>query len=82
MDCLQTSVVRNYAYLGDYDEDGRVRHVSSHLACFHGGNWLMGGKLMNNDTIVQYGLALVEGCWNTYESTMYVILFVCHKMPC
>lgn len=29
----------------------------------------IGGKLLNNDTIVQIGLELVDGCWNTYAST-------------
>ncbi|KAF9010160.1 glycoside hydrolase [Cyathus striatus] len=67
---LRTSTVGNHVYLADYDSSGRIRHVSSHLACFHGGNWLFGGKLLNNDTIVQYGLELVDACWNTYASTV------------
>ena len=33
------------------------------------GNWIMGGKLMNNNTINQIGLDLNEACWNTYQST-------------
>ena len=32
----------------------------------------LGGKLINNETIVNYGLDLVEGCWNTYSGTAYV----------
>lgn len=32
-----------------------------------------GGKLLNNQTIVDYGLALMEACWNTYASTAYVL---------
>ncbi|KAH7339611.1 seven-hairpin glycosidase [Rhizoctonia solani] len=48
---------------------GRVRHISSHLACFHGGNWIMGGRLTGNDTIMQYGLRLTDACWNSYEKT-------------
>ncbi|CAE6357474.1 unnamed protein product [Rhizoctonia solani] len=47
----------------------QVRHISSHLACFHGGNWIMGGRLTGNDTIVQYGLRLTDACWNSYEKT-------------
>jgi mannosyl-oligosaccharide alpha-1,2-mannosidase len=39
------------------------------LACFHGGNWILGGKLLNNETIVKYGLDLTDGCWNTYART-------------
>ena len=29
---------------------------------------------MNNETIVNWGLALMESCWNTYASTAYVLL--------
>ncbi|KAF8739874.1 glycosyl hydrolase 47 family, partial [Rhizoctonia solani] len=67
----QTAVntsIPNLIYLGDYT-GGRVRHISSHLACFHGGNWIMGGRLTGNDTIVQYGLHLTDACWNSYEKT-------------
>ncbi|CAE6517761.1 unnamed protein product, partial [Rhizoctonia solani] len=60
--------VPDLLYLGDYT-GGKVRHISSHLACFHGGNWIMGGRLTGNDTIVQYGLRLVDACWNSYEKT-------------
>ncbi|THV01974.1 seven-hairpin glycosidase [Dendrothele bispora CBS 962.96] len=66
---LSVSDVGNHLYLADYDSSRRIRHVGSHLACFYGGNWIMGGKLTNNETIVNYGLELVEGCWNTYSST-------------
>lgn len=40
----KTSVVGNHTHLADYDADGRIRHTSSHLACFHGGNFLYGEK--------------------------------------
>ena len=36
-------------------------------ACFHSG-----GQLLNNDTIVNIALELVDACWNTYASTAYV----------
>ncbi|CAE6452479.1 unnamed protein product [Rhizoctonia solani] len=67
----QTAVntsVPDLLYLGDYTDE-RVRHISSHLACFHGGNWIMGGRLTGNDTIVEYGLRLTDACWNSYEKT-------------
>jgi len=66
---LKTSVVGQHAYLADYDSQKKIRHISSHLACFHGGNWLLGGRLANNNTIVDIGLQLVDACWNTYAST-------------
>jgi mannosyl-oligosaccharide alpha-1,2-mannosidase len=34
-------------------------------------NW-SGGKLANNDTIVNYALQLNDGCWNTYAGDAYV----------
>jgi len=66
---LRTSDVGNWLYLADYDDDKNIRHVGSHLACFYGGNWILGGKLANNDTMVNIGLQLTDACWNTYAST-------------
>ncbi|KAK0199195.1 seven-hairpin glycosidase [Desarmillaria ectypa] len=66
---LKTSTVGNHVYLADFDSSRTIRHVGSHLECFHGGNWLFGGKLLNNQTIVDIALQLVDACWNTYAST-------------
>ncbi|KAF9495142.1 glycoside hydrolase family 47 protein [Pleurotus eryngii] len=66
---LRTSTVGNFTYLADFDENKRIRHVGSHLACFNGSNWILGGKLLNNQTIVDIGLKLVDSCINTYTST-------------
>ncbi|KAH9164862.1 seven-hairpin glycosidase [Lactarius sanguifluus] len=62
----QTSTVGDHVYLADIDDDGSVRPVGSHLACFHAGNWMLGGKLLNNQTIVDLALQLNDACWNTY----------------
>ncbi|KAH7916693.1 glycoside hydrolase family 47 protein [Hygrophoropsis aurantiaca] len=67
---LKTSTVGSHLYLADYDDDKKIRHVGSHLACFYGGNWILGGKMTNNDTLVNYGLQLTDACWNTYASTV------------
>ncbi|THU83180.1 seven-hairpin glycosidase [Dendrothele bispora CBS 962.96] len=66
---LRKSTVGNHLYLAETDNYGKIVHASSHLACFHGGNWILGGKLLNNKTIVNFGLELAEACWNTYAST-------------
>ncbi|KAJ7643765.1 glycoside hydrolase family 47 protein [Roridomyces roridus] len=66
---LKQSTVGGWWYLADQDDDGNIRHVGSHLACFYAGNWLMGGKLLRNQTIIDIALDLNEGCWNTYAST-------------
>ncbi|CAK5270522.1 unnamed protein product [Mycena citricolor] len=67
---LKTSTVKNFSYLADQDDSGAIRHVGSHLACFYAGNWLLGGKLLQNQTIIDVALALNDGCWNTYASTV------------
>ncbi|KAG2134864.1 glycoside hydrolase family 47 protein [Suillus clintonianus] len=66
---LRASTVDNWLYLADYDDNKKIRHVGSHLACFYGGNWILGGKLANNATMVNLGLQLTDACWNTYAST-------------
>ncbi|CAE6459936.1 unnamed protein product [Rhizoctonia solani] len=60
--------IKGLLYLGEWYNE-TFRHLGSHLACFHGGNWIMGGRLTDNDTIVDYGLRLTDTCWNTYERT-------------
>ncbi|PIL23449.1 hypothetical protein GSI_14760 [Ganoderma sinense ZZ0214-1] len=66
---LKTSTVGSWTYLADLDNSGTIRHIGSHLACFMAGNWIMGGRLLNNRTIVNIGIDLNEACWNTYAST-------------
>ncbi|KIK66353.1 glycoside hydrolase family 47 protein [Collybiopsis luxurians FD-317 M1] len=65
---MRTSTVGDHVYLADWNA-GEILLEGSHLACFQGGNWILGGKLLNNQTIVDIGLALTEACWNTYAST-------------
>ncbi|EGG03665.1 family 47 glycoside hydrolase [Melampsora larici-populina 98AG31] len=38
-------------------------------ACFVGGNWLLGGKLIGDETVVNYGIQLIDTCMHTYTST-------------
>ncbi|KAF8960356.1 glycoside hydrolase family 47 protein [Flammula alnicola] len=63
---LRTSTVGNHVYLADFDDSRTILHIGSHLACYYGGNWLLGGRLLNNQTIVNIALELVDACWNTY----------------
>lgn len=41
---------------------------SEHLACFDGGNFILGGLVLQEQKYVDYGIALAEGCHNTYAS--------------
>lgn len=61
------STVGNYTYIADYDGN-RTVYVGSHLECFHAGNWLLGGKLLNNNTIVEIALEMNEGTCSTVVS--------------
>lgn len=57
-------------YLTDYSKKsgGNIPRFS-HLGCFVGGNWLLGGKLLGNQDFVDYGYKLTESCINTYEKS-------------
>ncbi|KAK4241744.1 glycoside hydrolase [Achaetomium macrosporum] len=46
-----------------------LRFVSQHLACFDGGNFILGGLTLDEPAYTQFGLALVDGCHETYIST-------------
>ncbi|KAK0481197.1 glycoside hydrolase family 47 protein [Armillaria luteobubalina] len=70
---LRRSTVGEYVYTSEFDaaspEGKQYRYISSHLTCFHAGNWLYGGTLLGNETIVDAALGLMEGCWNSYAGT-------------
>lgn len=38
-----------HLYLADFDSDRQIRHIGSHLACFYGGNWLFGERIVVGD---------------------------------
>ncbi|KAK2073490.1 hypothetical protein P8C59_007775 [Phyllachora maydis] len=44
--------------------------VSQHLACFNGGNFILGGLTLQKPAYVDFGLALVDGCHETYAQTV------------
>jgi mannosyl-oligosaccharide alpha-1,2-mannosidase len=67
----KTSSVGGHQYITDYSAKQNI-YTGSHLECFDGGNWIMGGKLLDNQTIVNYGLKLVDACINTYQSEVSV----------
>lgn len=43
---------------------------SEHLACFDGGNFILGGSVLNRQDYIDYGLQLVDACHNTYDSDL------------
>ncbi|KAL2144813.1 hypothetical protein VTI28DRAFT_8475 [Corynascus sepedonium] len=46
-----------------------LRFSSQHLACFDGGNFILGGLTLGEQAYTDFGLALVDGCHETYTST-------------
>ncbi|KAH6843024.1 glycoside hydrolase [Chaetomium sp. MPI-CAGE-AT-0009] len=46
-----------------------LRFVSQHLACFNGANFILGGLTLNEPAYTDFGLALVDGCHETYTAT-------------
>ena len=53
----ETSTVGNHVYLADYDDQGLIRHVGSHLACFSAGNWLLGKFIF----IASFAISIIIG---------------------
>ncbi|PLW40231.1 hypothetical protein PCANC_17957 [Puccinia coronata f. sp. avenae] len=67
---IQVSPVRNLTYLGEFStSENSFNYEFSHLACYASGNWLLGGKVFQDDQLVDYGLRLVATCLETYKRT-------------
>lgn len=49
--------------------DGELKLEGEHLACFDGGNFILGGQVLKRQDLVDFGLELVRGCYHTYNST-------------
>ncbi|KAJ4360898.1 Mannosyl-oligosaccharide alpha-1,2-mannosidase 1B [Didymosphaeria variabile] len=46
-----------------------ITKISQHLACFDGGNFILGGQVMGKQEYIDFGLELVNGCHETYIQT-------------
>ncbi|KOS47904.1 hypothetical protein ACN38_g1160 [Penicillium nordicum] len=51
-------------YNGQYDLS------SQHLTCFDGGNFILGGTVLDRPDFIDFGLKLVDGCEATYNQTL------------
>ncbi|KAF1925525.1 glycoside hydrolase family 47 protein [Didymella exigua CBS 183.55] len=47
----------------------QVFRTSEHLACFDGGNFILGGQTLGSQRYIDFGLRLVDGCRATYAAT-------------
>lgn len=51
-------------------KSGSLANQMGHLACFAGGNFLLGGKYLGRPDIVQFGLDVVDACHETYINSI------------
>ncbi|KAB8229817.1 glycoside hydrolase family 47 protein [Aspergillus alliaceus] len=56
-------------FLSSYN-NGESSLNSQHLTCFDGGSFLLGGTVLDRDDFIDFGLALVNGCHETYNQTL------------
>jgi mannosyl-oligosaccharide alpha-1,2-mannosidase len=56
-------------FLSDWIEQDTILR-SSHLACFAGGNWILGGLVLGNQTLIELGQNLTDSCAATYAATL------------
>ncbi|EKG12128.1 Glycoside hydrolase family 47 [Macrophomina phaseolina MS6] len=48
----------------------RIIGYSQHLACFDGGNFILGGLVLQEQRYIDFGLKLVDGCEAIYNETL------------
>jgi mannosyl-oligosaccharide alpha-1,2-mannosidase len=51
-------------------ENRTLQYYSGHLACFNGGNLILGGLVLGEQKYVDFGLQLVAACEDTYYQTL------------
>lgn len=56
-------------FLADYNGH-RLINSSQHLACFDGGNFILGGIVLGEQNYIDFGLQLVDSCEDTYAQTL------------
>jgi mannosyl-oligosaccharide alpha-1,2-mannosidase len=62
------STQMNTTFLAEYNNQTLILS-SQHLACFDGGNFILGGLVTKNQTLTNFGIALTAGCHQTYTGT-------------
>ncbi|CAI4219440.1 unnamed protein product [Parascedosporium putredinis] len=77
-DSFYEYLIKMYIYDPVRFESYKYRHVfretlyfySSHLACFNGGNFILGGLVLDEPRYVDFGLELTAGCHESYIQTV------------
>ncbi|KAF2770472.1 seven-hairpin glycosidase [Teratosphaeria nubilosa] len=57
-------------FLTELDVNGSSAYFSDSFTCFAGGNFLLGGKLLDMPALVDLGIAVTDGCHQTYNTTL------------
>lgn len=52
------------------DVNGTIAYTQDDFSCFAGGNYLLGGKLLDSPELVDLGLAVTDGCHQLYNTTV------------
>ncbi|KAL2755887.1 glycoside hydrolase family 47 protein [Sodiomyces alcalophilus JCM 7366] len=58
----------DWVFLSSYADTTPV-YASGHLACFAGGNFILGGLVLGEQKYIDAGLAITDGCRRTYQMT-------------
>lgn len=56
----------NLTYLAEFNNKTIIKS-SGHLACFNGGNFILGGLVLDEQKYIDFGLQLVAACEDTYN---------------
>lgn len=56
-------------FVAEYDDANSISLNEGHLACFIGGNFILGGQALKVQKYIDYGLELTSGCHETYART-------------
>ncbi|KAK8098016.1 uncharacterized protein PG998_013502 [Apiospora kogelbergensis] len=57
-------------FLAAYNGKDEMSYRSGHLACFDGGNFILGGLTLDRPDYVQFGIELAYSCHETYNATV------------
>jgi hypothetical protein len=74
---MKTSTIHDWKYLADYDDQKMIRHVGSHLKCFHGGNWLFG--MISLSVSEQGDVNKLDNRWSIIEQPIHCRRWTCTR---
>lgn len=57
-------------FLSELDVNGSLTYSEDDFTCFAGGNFLLGAKLLDMPELIDLGLAVTDGCHQTYNTTL------------